>query len=228
MIYKITLKQKTETVGDISANALLGAFLTAVSDMEEITEDYVDSLVFSDLFPKDVRPIGVKNNHTVYSGNKKKRYMVTRTMISRAFDGNNNPVILPAWMTEEAEFFLSTNYSKEDLEMIIPKMLLFGLGKFRNVGKGQFELLSIEEHVFPVTNNGIALSCFQGAEDLSDDDVLETGYYIRHAMTTSGMKQPPVCLILTGTKFTFGNKIIGRHFYDAKSNTYVHGKAIIA
>jgi hypothetical protein len=228
MIYNITLKQKTEAVGDISANALLGAFLTAVSDMEDVTEGFVDSLAFSDLFPKGILPIGVKNNHTVYSGNKKKRCMVTRTMISRAADGNNNPVMLPAWITGEVEFYLSTDYSKEDLEMIIPKMLLFGLGKFRNVGKGQFELLSIEEHVFPEVQNGVALSSFQGANEVSDDDVIETGYYVRNAMTTSGMKQPPICMILTGTKFKFGNRIIGKHFYDAKSNTYIHGKAIIA
>ena len=230
MLYKVCLEQKTETIGHITANTLFGAILTAYDSIASLDDDMIQDIVLSDLFPKGIRPCGVKDNSTVYS--KKdfvKTVLINRTLMSRNNDGEHVPIMAFGNMGRYWEFYVSTELlSKDDLTKIVDIALSFGIGKWRNVGKGQFVRCGdIEEcSVDTTVNNFVALSDFIPSESIRSN-IVETGYKIRNAVATNGSKQSQICLFLAGTKFDTNKQIVGKHFYDKKSNTYIHGKTII-
>lgn len=227
MLFKISLLQKTEYVGHISANTLFGAFLTAYSAVADLTDEMINDIVLSDLFEKNRLPIGVKNNLTEYEKpSKVKQVIVNRTMISRGIE-NNNPINATGFMGKYWEFYLSTKLlDKSRTENIVKIMLGFGLGKWRNTGKGRFEITDIEECHFPDTPHRICLSCFIPDDSLRNEDIVETGYMVRDAFATNGKKQQATTLLLTGTKLKTSNPVVGKHLFDANSKTYIHGQTI--
>lgn len=229
MLYRVELEQKTESIGEIKASTLFGAFVTAYSNYTDINEDIIDDIVLSDLFIKGQMPIGVKNNNTVFNKTPKssKVINVTRTMVGRGNDANVVNV-RQAKLNKYCEFYIFTELlSKLELEQIINTMLMLGIGTWRSVGKGQFELMSIEEHVPDIEKTKfVALSAFIPTEkDLSNID--ETGYEIRDAVAINGKKQQVVTLLKTGTTFNKIEQIVGKHVYDTNSSTYIHGKSIV-
>lgn len=230
MLYKITLKQRTESIGQITANTLFGAFLTAYSNFITLDEDMIQDIVLSDLFPASVLPIGVSDNLTLYNNPiAKKNVLITRTLVARDWTDNNVVISAFANMGGLYEFYISTELL--DIEMltkIIDLMLEYGLGKWRNVGKGQFvRTKPIEEYVYDTNaTRFLTLSAFIPDMDCKDD-ITETGYYIRSAVATCGKQQAPVCLFITGTGFKSYKETVGKHLYDPGSKTYIHGKSIV-
>ncbi len=232
MLYKVTLKQKTETIGSITANALLGAFLTAYAERYPITEERVRDITFSDLFVAGVLPIGVVNNSTIYNTALKRTQCASgriyRTLIEREGANLTQPTSYTTRRARTCEFYISTTLlPKTALERIIPEMLRYGLGKCRTVGKGQFELQSIEEFTPPTPHAGVvALSNFIPEKGIVDDEIKETGYFIRHAIATNGQQQAQVMMLLAGTRFKNNRQFAGQHIFDEPSQTWIHGQTI--
>ncbi len=230
MLYKVELKQKTESIGSIKASTLFGAFVTAYSNYTDIDDSIIDDIVLSDLFIKGQMPVGIENNNTLYNRVSKntKVMSVTRTLITRDVDNNNVVNVRQAELNNKCEFYISTELlDKIDLERVISTMLILGIGTWRNIGKGQFELVSITEYV-PETDKTkfVALSNFIPNDD-DVKDVLSTGYEIRNAVASNGLRQSTTTLLKTGTTFKSHKEIVGKHVYDEASKTYIHGKAIV-
>ena len=230
MLYKVCLEQKTEAIGRVTASTLFGAFLTAYDSFIPLDDELIQDIVLSDLFPKGVRPCGVKDNNTVYSKKDAvKTVLINRTLMSRNDDGEHVPIMAFGNMGRYWEFYSSSEILPAyELTKIVDNALLLGIGKWRNVGKGQFVRHGdIEECTIDTSiENFVALSDFIPDESIRPD-IVETGYRIREAVATNGSKQSSVCLLLSGTKFKTGRQFVGKHFYDEKSNTYIHGKAIV-
>ena len=229
MLYKITLKQNTGFIGKIIANTLLGAFLTAYSTLKDITEKDIMDIVFSDLFKGGILPIGVKDNSTIYpKGELPITENITRTMIARDIEDNNIINPMQSVYYGKSVFYMSTDLiDKTTLEKIIPIMLKFGLGKWRNVGKGQFTLISIEEVETDTTTKDRIALCNFIPENNGYGSIKETGYAFRDAIATNGIHQQKVCMLLTGTKINTDKQFIGKHIFDEASKTYIHGKTIL-
>ena len=247
-IYKITIKNKTEFIGNIKANTLLGAFCHACSLKYKSNniEKYIRDVVFSDLFLDENYPIGISNNNTQY---KKNNYLnlqkceVTRTLIHR--DNEENNVINVLTGTYSNHNFVFFIYSKElfdeiEINKIIELMLKFGIGKWRNVGKGQFSLVNLEnytnQYISNINNSKklVALSDFQTNNQNEIKNIIEIGYTIRNARATNGTEQQQQLLLKTGTTFNNNmentNMILitsGNHIFDKNSRTYIHSKAIL-
>lgn len=229
MLYKVELEQKTESIGEIKASTLFGAFVTAYSNYTDIDKDLIDDIVLSDLFIKGQIPIGIKNNNTVFNKVSKssKVINITRTMVSRGND-NNVVNVRQAKYNKHCEFYIYTELlDKAELEKIINTMLMIGIGTWRSVGKGQFTLKGIEEYIPDIEKTKfVTLSAFVPTEkDLSN--INETGYEIRNAVASNGKKQQVVTLLKTGTTFNIREQIVGKHVYDKDSETYIHGKSIV-
>ena len=149
MLYKVELKQKTENIDVIKASTLFGAFVTAYSSYTDIDNDIIDDIVLSDLFIKNQLPVGIKDNNTLYNKVSKnsKAMSVTRTLIARDTSSNNTVNVRQASFNNECEFYISTELLDiNDLEKIIKTMLILGIGTWRNLGKGQFDLVNISEY----------------------------------------------------------------------------------
>ena len=58
-------------------------------------------------------------------------------------------------------------------------------------------------------------------------DIEDTGYEIRSAVASNGLRQSTTTLLKTGTTFKSFKDIVGKHVYDEVSQTYIHGKAIV-
>ena len=237
MLYRVVLKQKSEYLGDIKASTLFGAFLTVYSSYVDLSPEFINDIVFSDLFVKDNLPIGVKNNVTIYQKDKfaKKdivnRFLINRTLISRDLEQNNVPIVASAYRGTDFEFFISSEIlSIDELKVLIPRMLVLGIGKWRNVGKGQFDFVSIKEYVPNLNSNKfVALSDFKPTYILKEDEICDDniGYFIRDAFATNGKKQQIVTLFSTGTCFNHFKDFVGEHIYDKNSETYIHAKSIV-
>ena len=230
MLYKVELKQKSAYIGNIQANTLFGAFLTAYSSFMELDDDTINDIVLSDLFVKGRYPVGINNNAVMYSKGDMKTTTVTinRTMLSRKGDGQNNILNETGHFSGEMEFFIYSDLlDKGFIEKIVKQMLVLGIGKWRNVGKGQFELVSVSEYV-PNTNakTYVTLSNFK-PDDNELNYVKDTGYEVRNAYVTNGRKQQSVCLLKTGTTLNVAKQFIGKHIFDKDSATYIHAKAIV-
>lgn len=229
MLYKVKIQHLSECVGDITANTLFGAFLTAYSSLLSVDQSLIEDITLSDLFDVDVLPAGVKDNQTVYSSFKKiDRVHICRTLIARNVAGDNAPNVAVGWFRKESEFYIATELlSQTDLQKILKRMALFGIGKWRGVGKGSFEVASITEvPANPNPKQFVALSSFIPDEtELSD--IAECGYTIRDTIATNGHKQKIQTLLLTGTTFTKVREYAGHHVFDKQSGTYIHGRAII-
>lgn len=230
MLYKVCLKQKTELVGNGNANSLFGAFLTAYSAVEELTDEKIQDIVLSDLLPRGVVPCGITKQNTVYSEKYDvKTVSVNRTLMSRENDGNNVPVVAFGKMGIYWDMYISTNILNIDkLTKIVDLMLVYGIGKWRNVGKGQFERVG-KITICDIKTDAkkfVAFSSFVPDDSLIPD-IIEAGYKQRNAMATNGRKQAPVVLFLPGTTFKVAKQIVGHHVYDENSQTYIHGKAIV-
>lgn len=230
MLYKVRLKQKTENIGTIKASTLFGAFVTAYSNYASIDDDIIDDIVLSDLFIKGQLPVGIENNNTLYNkvSRNTKVMNVTRTLITRDTNSANVVNVRQAELNNECEFYISTELlDKSDLEKVINTMLILGIGTWRNIGKGQFSLISIDEYV-PETDKTrfVALSNFIPT-DADIKDIVSTGYEIRNAVASNGLRQSTTTLLKTGTTFKSHKEIVGKHVYDEASKTYIHGKAIV-
>lgn len=230
MLYKVELKQKSVYLGNIQANTLFGAFLTAYSSFTELDDDMINDIVLSDLFVKGRYPVGIDNNAVIYSKGDVKSNTVTvnRTMLSRKGDGQNNILNETGHFSGEMEFFIYSDLLDEELlEKIIKQMLVLGIGKWRNVGKGQFELVSISEYIPDMSaKTYVAMSNFKPSDD-ELQYVKDTGYEVRNAYATNGKKQQNICLLKAGTTLNAARQFIGKHIYDENSGTYIHAKSII-
>lgn len=230
MLYKVRLKQKTENIGTIKASTLFGAFVTAYSNYASIDDEIIDDIVLSDLFIKGQLPVGIENNNTLYNkvSRNTKVMSVTRTLIARGIDSDNVVNVRQAELNNECEFYISTELlDKKDLEKVINTMLILGIGTWRNIGKGQFDLISIDEYVTETDKTRfVTLSNFIPTDD-DIKDIVSTGYEIRNAVASNGLRQSTTTLLKTGTTFKSHKEIVGKHVYDKASKTYIHGKAIV-
>ncbi len=230
MLYKIELQQNTATIGNVVANTLFGAFLTAYSTIYTVDKDMIDDIVLSDLFYNNILPKGVINNKTVFSKPfEHTQIEMSRALIARDNESTNVVNNTVGNIDKKCSFFISTKLlDKNDIEEIVKLMCEFGIGKWRNVGKGQFEFKSIEEYV-PKTDvkRFVCLSSFIPDCDINDYDISSLGYTIRDAYATNGIKQKQTIMLLTGTSFRTFREVVGKHVYDENSNTYIHGKSIV-
>lgn len=229
MLYKVKIKHTSECIGDITANTLFGAFLTAYSSLFPVDQALVEDITLSDLFDVDILPAGVRNNKTIYSSFKRvDKSHICRTLIARNAEDDNVPNIATGWFRKESEFYIATELlSLEDLKKILNMMSLFGIGKWRAVGKGRFEVESIDEVQAPAScQKFVALSSFVPDEaELSD--ITECGYTVRDTIATNGKKQKTQALLIAGTTFNKAKEFAGHHVYDKASGTYIHGRTIV-
>lgn len=247
MLYKIKIKTLSDFIGEIKANTLMGAFCGACSLIfgNESVGECVEDVTFSDLFHMECTPYTIKNNIVQYSNfdySKTKKSYATRTLIARENSDKNNIDILNSTSSDYYfTFYLHSQrlFDYETLSKVLSIMFILGIGKWRNVGKGQFELLEVkeitDEFVAQVNNSKrlVSLSDFKTENPNELNNLLSVGYTVRNARATNGKKQEQQILLKCGS--TFRNMlqnntdvlIVGQHIYDKNSETYIHGRTIL-
>lgn len=238
MLYRVIVNPTSSFVGNIRANTLFGAFCHVYSSMVS-DEDFnraLQNVTFSNLFFDGALPIGVNNGNTVFTKNKDrvKHVCDCHNIISR----NGSAKSSEGTYTEEVKFtdadmvfYMDTDISKDKITYIIEQMLKRGLGKRRNVGKGQFSLKEVSEVYlnYDTCKEVVALSEFIPSET-TPTDFSEIGIIFRNGIKEDGQVQQSLCMLKTGTKFRYktGLEVItGQLVYDEHSDSYVNARTIL-
>lgn len=240
MLYRVIVNPTSSFIGDIRANTLFGAFCTVYSSMvsDEDFDRTLKNVTFSNLFLNGELPVGVENGNTVY--NTAKVNVKTVDNIHSKIDRNTGKASMDTNGTYKEEvkftdsdmvFYIDTDMEKSVVNEVVNRMLKRGLGKRRNVGKGQFELKALTEAYldYRECNEVVALSDFI-PDETTPTDISEIGITFRNGVKEDGTAQNSLCLLKTGTKFKYkkGLKMVtGKLIYDNQSDSYVNAKTIL-
>lgn len=233
-VYKVEIKPITSIIGKITSVTLFGAFCYAISSLygadvlvENVLKGKNGSFVVSNLFHNGKlltwdKEVGVVRETDHCRVNRE-------TGESTKWSNNE------AWLDGDYQFYIYSNiFDLADIQKLTEIVLKSGLGAKRSVGKGQFELLGIEE----VDCIGDKVENSNGYMVISDyipkSDESTLGVYTARVYqgATGGIKKAPIYLINAGSKFIGKLEsrenvgIVGRMQYDEITNTYTSGLAI--
>ena len=135
---------------------------------------------------------------------------------------------------EKSEFDIyvaSELFNKEEITKIFEIMLMKGIGRARNKGKGQFELISIEEINLSELGDKDANASMVISDYIPNETDSTLGNYsarVINRTTAKGDKCAPVYVLNAGSKFIgkVDGWVIGKLQRDELTGTYLSGRAI--
>lgn len=248
-MFKVTIKPKSSFITNLSSSTIFGAACWAIKEiygddiLQEVFSDN-ESLAFSNAFISGYIPTGCTNKHKlkhIETGkevhSRFRSYRVDHCEIDRSNQTSNKHWIeYENYETRNLDIYVSTRlFTIDDIKSIFELMLIKGLGKFKNSGRGQFKLVDIveigENYWNGIESNGINPGYMVISDYIPNKSDSTIGVYsarVVNRVTTAGVKCSPVYVINAGSKFagTYNNEIIGRLQKDEDSNTYLSGRAI--
>ena len=244
-MFKVTIKPKSSFITELSSSTIFGAACWAIKDIygeDKLSKVFEDNnaLAFSNAFIKDCIPTGhtkkdeLKNIKTGKCVKQKhEKYRIDHCMIDR-----NTNTSAKQWVGyerfEKSEFDIyvaSELFNKEEINKIFEIMLMKGIGRARNKGKGQFEFISIEEINIRELGDKEANAYMVISDYIPNEKDSTIGKYsarVINRTTVKGEKCAPVYVLNAGSKFIgkVDGEIIGRLQYDEATGTYLSGRAI--
>lgn len=228
--YKVDIKPTSSIIGRITSVTLFGAFCYAISSLygadvlvDSVLKGDSESFAVSNLFHGD-ELITFDNNTGVIRG-------VDHCMINRETGASTKWNRDETWLDGDYHFYIySSLFDFANIQKLTELVLKSGLGAKRSVGKGQFELLGVEE----VDRIGTQVVNPNGYMVISDyipnKDDSTIGIYTARVYrgATGGVEKAPIALINAGSKFIGKSPdgVIGRLEYDELTNTYTCGRAL--
>lgn len=245
-MFKVTIKPKSSFITDLNSSTIFGAACWAINDIygEEILKEvFEDSTAFavSNAFISGYIPTGnsgdnklksIKTNEEI--PNTIQVYRVDHCQIDR--DTNSSAkqwISYEHFETRELDIYVSSSlFNIKEVEEIFKLVLLKGLGKARNKGKGQFEFkgitnVDIAELGDKNPNGYMVISDYIPNE--KDSTIGKYSARVINRTTADGKKCAPVYVINAGSKFAgkASSEVIGKLQYDNDTGTYLSGRAIV-
>lgn len=242
---RVRIKPKTSFITNLTSSTIFGAACWAIKSLygDERLERVFSSdtsLAFSNAYISGYLPTGetkkdkLKHIETGEYIDKSERIArVDHCMVSR-----DNKVALKHWIEYEQyeennlDIYVSTDmFDIDEIKSIFDIMLINGLGKSRNKGKGQFELLDITEISVDELGDKNGAGYMVISDYIPNETDSTIGKYsarVINRKTVNGDKCVPVYVINAGSRFIgkIGDEVIGRLQYDKDTNTYLSGRAI--
>lgn len=261
MLYKITFKPQTSFVTELKSSTLFGALCCAIRDIHgtdflttSLKEADTGGLItVSDCFFDGYVPVPL---HKVYNDEQMLKNVATGDIVPNSFEefkvehcivnrdtntSNGRWADTEKFTTNNLYVIVSSSlFSKEDIKGLFELMFEKGIGKYKNKGKGNFNMISIEvitteeltswvdqtDEVDEVECNGyMVLSDYIPSETESTVGVYSAR--IINGKTIEGKEKKTVYVINSGSCFVGKtNGSVGRLEYDEETQTYTGGRAI--
>ena len=244
-MYKVTIRPKSSFITNLSSSTIFGAACWAIRDIygEDILTDVFNNdaaFAVSNAFIHDYIPTGCFKNSKLRNINTNdeilntvKTFRIEHCQIDR--DTNSSAkqwVSHEHFETRDLDIYVSSSmFDMDEIKKIFEIMLTKGLGKSRNKGKGQFELVDIAEvdlnKLGDENPNGfMVISDYIPSE--KDSTIGKYSVRVVNRKTSDGDVCKPVYVINAGSKFIgkHSGETIGRLQYDDNTSTYLSGRAI--
>lgn len=228
--YKVSIQPTSSVVGRITSITLFGAFCYAISSLygADVLVDNVlkgdnDSFAVSNLF---------HGNDLITWDKEVEARGVDHCMINRETGASTKWSCGESWLDGDYHFYIYSNlFDLADIQKLTELVLKSGLGAKRSVGKGQFELLGVEEvdHIGNQVDNPNGYMVISDYIPNKDDSTL--GIYTARVYrgATAGVEKAPIAIINAGSKFMgkLSVNVVGRLEHDELTNTYTSGRALV-
>ena len=228
--YKVSIQPTSSVVGRITSITLFGAFCYAISSLygADVLVDNVlkgdnDSFAISNLF---------HGNDLITWDKGVEARGVDHCMINRETGASTKWSCDESWLDGDYHFYIYSNlFDLADIQKLTELVLKSGLGAKRSVGKGQFELLGVEEvdHIGNQIDNPNGYMVISDYIPNKDDSTL--GIYTARVYrgATAGVEKAPIAVINAGSKFMgkLSVNVVGRLEHDELTNTYTSGRALV-
>lgn len=228
--YKVSIQPTSSVVGRITSITLFGAFCYAISSLygADVLVDNVlkgdnDSFAVSNLF---------HGNDLITWDKEVEARGVDHCMINRETGASTKWSCGESWLDGDYHFYIYSNlFDLADIQKLTELVLKSGLGAKRSVGKGQFELLGVEEvdHIGNQIDNPNGYMVISDYIPNKDDSTL--GIYTARVYrgATAGVEKAPIAIINAGSKFMgkLSVNVVGRLEHDELTNTYTSGRALV-
>lgn len=228
--YKVSIQPTSSIVGRITSITLFGAFCYAISSLygADVLVDNVlkgdnDSFAVSNLF---------HGNDLITWDNGVEARGVDHCMVNRETGASTKWSCDESWLDGDYHFYIYSNiFDLADIQKLTELVLKSGLGAKRSVGKGQFNLLGVEEvgHIGNQVDNPNGYMVISDYIPNKDDSTL--GIYTARVYrgATAGVEKAPIVIINAGSKFMgkLSVSVVGRLEYDELTNTYTSGRALV-
>lgn len=245
-MFKVTIRPKTSFITELNSSTIFGAACWSIKDLygEEVLQEIFQddtSFAVSNAFISGFIPSGCERNSKLKNlktgeeiPNTFKTFRVDHCMVDRDTTSSAKQWIsYEHFESRDLDIYVSSSLFKlDEINQIFELMLLRGLGKSRNKGKGQFELVDIAEtnlaELGDKNPNGyMVISDY--IPNKTDTTIGKYSARVINRRTVNGDKCTPVYVINAGSEF-IGNvsgEIIGRLHHDEITNTYLSGRAIV-
>lgn len=228
--YKVSIQPTSSVVGRITSITLFGAFCYAISSLygADVLVDNVlkgdnDSFAVSNLF---------YGNDLITWDKEVEARGVDHCMINRETGASTKWSCGESWLNGDYHFYIYSNlFDLAGIQKLTELVLKSGLGAKRSVGKGQFELLGVEEvdHIGNQIDNPNGYMVISDYIPNKDDSTL--GIYTARVYrgATAGVEKAPIVVINAGSKFIGKSLtgVVGRLEHDELTNTYTSGRALV-
>ena len=244
-MFKVTIKPKSSYITNLSSSTIFGAACWAILELygeDVLNEVFKDNnaLAFSNAFIKDCIPTGCTkkdNLKNVKTGKeikqKQEKHRVDHCMINRDTNISHKQWIsYEQFETRELDIYVSSIlFGLDEIKEIFELMLIKGIGQARNRGKGQFELVSIQEIKTEELGDKDGNGYMVISDYIPNEKDSTWGKYsarVINRITVDGRKCAPVYVINAGSKFIgkISGEVIGKLQYDKNTGTYLSGRAI--
>lgn len=244
-MYKVTIRPKSSFITNLSSSTIFGAACWAIRDIygEDILTDVFNNdaaFAVSNAFIHDYIPTGCFKNSKLRNINTNdeilntvKTFRIEHCQIDRDTNSSAKQWISHEhFETRDLDIYVSSSlFDMDEIKKIFEVMLTKGLGKSRNKGKGQFELVDIAEvdmsKLSDENPNGfMVISDYIPSE--KDSTIGKYSVRVVNRKTSDGDVCKPVYVINAGSKFIgkHSGETIGRLQYDDNTSTYLSGRAI--
>lgn len=228
--YKVSIQPTSSVVGRITSITLFGAFCYAISSLygADVLVDNVlkgdnDSFAVSNLF---------HGNDLITWDKEVEARGVDHCMINRETGASTKWSCGESWLDGDYHFYIYSNlFDLAGIQKLTELVLKSGLGAKRSVGKGQFNLLGIEEvdHIGNQVDNPNGYMVISDYIPNKDDSTI--GIYTARVYrgATAGVEKAPIAVINAGSKFIGKSLtgVVGRLEHDELTNTYTSGRALV-
>ena len=228
--YKVDIKPTSSIIGRITSVTLFGAFCYAISYLygADVLVDSVlkgdnDSFAVSNLF---------HGNDLITWDKEVEARGVDHCMVNRETGASTKWSCDESWLDGDYHFYIYSNlFDLADIQKLTELVLKSGLGAKRSVGKGQFELLGVEEvdHICNQVANPNGYMVISDYIPNKNDSTL--GIYTARVYrgATAGVEKAPIAVINAGSKFMgkISVNVVGRLEHDELTNTYTSGRALV-
>lgn len=226
MLYRLNIKMDSAIHGNINSNTIFGLICEAykIKYGDEKLRELLNGLVNSTNELIVTNPLKV---NTFEFEDMESTAQINRITLDRL--GNKNDLSMSqVKCINEFDVLIYTSLSEDVLNSIIKVCTILGIGSAKNVGFGTIKSIKLTAEKLR-TRDGKTVRCMSNIFPSENTPVYgDIRFNVRHGITSKGKEQSTLIMIEAGSEFINSGIITtGQIVYDAKSDTYINGKALL-